>query len=346
LAELRDNTVAYNTPLKTLGDTAKEVGKDLLSLAGIKLPNYQATLQAPDQVTQQPTHQAAISMGGIGKTAKELPIDALQKQLAIIDAKAKAFGTTMTDVYADKAAAVKSVIDDMIESGNNSGPVFDLLMERYNLFAEGPLSSLKTGFDEATLSAKKMTAGIVEGIKPLQEVAMTFAKTFEDMALSGASSMSELANATIAASRRIIAAKIKEGIAAAMGQKMAAGPFGIFLAAGAGIAANALFSKILSSVKVPAFAEGGAVSGPMQALVGDNRNAKKDPELIMPFSKMRRMVLKDIIPQVNMRDAASNLQKIVMEPVQVAMKPINLGITGRQIRLLLEQEDSYTTALR
>ena len=41
---------------------------------------------------------------------------------------------------------------------------------------------------------------------------------------------------------------------------------------------------------VPKFAAGGLVKAPTLALVGDNRNAQNDPEVISPLSKLREMI--------------------------------------------------------
>jgi tape measure domain-containing protein len=47
---------------------------------------------------------------------------------------------------------------------------------------------------------------------------------------------------------------------------------------------------IINRVGIPALAEGGLAYGPTTALVGDNRNAGIDPEVIAPLSKLRDML--------------------------------------------------------
>ena len=81
---------------------------------------------------------------------------------------------------------------------------------------------------------------------------------------------------------------IQTGITAA-GIKLALKPpINPALAIAGGVALVAL-SKLVKS-KVPALAEGGLATGPTMALVGDNRNAKVDPEVIAPLSKLRGML--------------------------------------------------------
>ena len=42
--------------------------------------------------------------------------------------------------------------------------------------------------------------------------------------------------------------------------------------------------------EAPALAQGGLAYGPTMALVGDNRSASIDPEVIAPLSKLRDMM--------------------------------------------------------
>jgi tape measure domain-containing protein len=47
---------------------------------------------------------------------------------------------------------------------------------------------------------------------------------------------------------------------------------------------------VMSRVQIPALAEGGLAYGPTTALIGDNRNARIDPEVVAPLSKLRDMM--------------------------------------------------------
>ena len=58
---------------------------------------------------------------------------------------------------------------------------------------------------------------------------------------------------------------------------------------GLGKLASAAADKAISE-NMPALAEGGLAFGPTTALVGDNRNASIDPEVIAPLSKLRDML--------------------------------------------------------
>ena len=42
---------------------------------------------------------------------------------------------------------------------------------------------------------------------------------------------------------------------------------------------------------IPKLAKGGLANSPTLALVGDNKNAKSDPEVIAPLSKLKQMII-------------------------------------------------------
>ena len=65
------------------------------------------------------------------------------------------------------------------------------------------------------------------------------------------------------------------------------------LAGGALLVAAAVAKSRLASIQgnnLPALAEGGLAFGPTLALVGDNRNASVDPEVVAPLSKLKAMM--------------------------------------------------------
>ena len=70
----------------------------------------------------------------------------------------------------------------------------------------------------------------------------------------------------------------------------ALGPLGIILAGAGAAVVGTLFNKALSNLNVPALAQGGLAHAPTLAMVGDNRNAGVDPEVIAPLSKLKNMM--------------------------------------------------------
>lgn len=80
----------------------------------------------------------------------------------------------------------------------------------------------------------------------------------------------------------------------AAAKALAAGniPFALALATGSG-----LVQRVLTP-QVPALANGGLAFGPTTALVGDNRNARIDPEVIAPLSKLKDMMGGNVVEVV------------------------------------------------
>jgi tape measure domain-containing protein len=56
------------------------------------------------------------------------------------------------------------------------------------------------------------------------------------------------------------------------------------------VAGNALSNLATRQMEVPALAQGGVAYGPTMAMIGDNRNAAIDPEVVAPLSKLRDMM--------------------------------------------------------
>lgn len=96
--------------------------------------------------------------------------------------------------------------------------------------------------------------------------------------------VTQTARAVILAIKESIQAYIAQAVSGLIAKEASTkGIIGLALA-GAGIGALfALFDQF-----VPKLAKGGLAFGPSFALVGDNRNAKHDPELITPLSKLKQ----------------------------------------------------------
>ena len=120
-------------------------------------------------------------------------------------------------------------------------------------------------------------------------VTLAAADAMAQAAASGEQSMGKLALAAVGAAAKIIRVKIQTAVteAALSALTKVPFPFNIAAAAAAGALASGLFNKLISSVGIPALAEGGVISGPTTALMGEYANARVNPEIVAPEKKLR-----------------------------------------------------------
>ena len=142
---------------------------------------------------------------------------------------------------------------------------------------------LKLSFDQLNTGLKN----IIEGT--LQDMAVAFGETL-GQSLAGASFdirsvIGPLADALIQFGKLAVQVGI-----AALGIKAALKSLNPAIAIAGGIALIALGTFVKSKLAAPALAQGGLATGPTMALVGDNRNARVDPEVIAPLSKLKSMM--------------------------------------------------------
>jgi len=105
----------------------------------------------------------------------------------------------------------------------------------------------------------------------IEQVFMGVGTAISQAASSGADSFAELGNAAATAAAKIVRAYIQQGVAAAVAKALGGLPFPLNLAAGAasgGIAA-ALFTKAITAIGVPKFANGVKDFGGGLAMVGE-----------------------------------------------------------------------------
>lgn len=199
------------------------------------------------------------SLGTVEIAPNTLTFEEVQKRIAdnfgLMENRALAFGEAY-NIIGEKQNFLKEQINDLIDNGfDPMGAEIQSLVEQMN--------SLATASEEATEKIDNAMADAASS-------AMQSSESFRD------------------AAKRTIKAMISEGVAAIISNTLKAwglaGPVGLAAASLAGIGARNLFSQM-----VPKLAEGGLAYGPTLAVVGDNRGASADPEVIAPLSKLKGM---------------------------------------------------------
>ena len=106
---------------------------------------------------------------------------------------------------------------------------------------------------------------------------------------SGEASFRKLGQAALKAAADVARAALIEVVTTALADSFKKlGILALPLAAGIGALAGGVFNSILKGLRIPALAQGGLAYSPTLALVGDNRGAGADPEVIAPLSKLKQ----------------------------------------------------------
>jgi tape measure domain-containing protein len=113
--------------------------------------------------------------------------------------------------------------------------------------------------------------------------------SFGELAASGFESMKELAAAVRKSIADIIANFIRMYVAKALAS-VPLSPFMVAIAPAIAAAAGGVARSLIMKIGAPKLAKGGLAYGPTMATVGDNRNARVDPEVIAPLSKLKSMM--------------------------------------------------------
>mgnify|MGYP003111902781 CR=1 FL=1 len=150
---------------------------------------------------------------------------------------------------------------------------------------ESPFTGLVVKTEE---EIGKLTEAFNTMQNKIKETEGTFSSSFASMSADADTSFRDIGNAALNSARQVIKAAIGQAIASQISKVIATVPFpfNLALAAGAGTAVSALFDKVL-----PAFADGGLVTGATLGLVGEGPGTSmSNPEVIAPLDKLKSMI--------------------------------------------------------
>ena len=223
--------------------------------------------------------------------ATEADIERMSNELLKFEETFRTVGTTV-DENGNKIEKVGQTFDSNGETVDTTADKYDNLtfhineaahaitdFSAENLKAKGTLDDLFRMLTNTEVQSVQLTTQVNQ-----MGVAMVNAFT------NAASSAQSFAGFAVEAIKGVIIAYLAEAktrvIANSAEAAAGTGPAYPFVMAGMIGAGMALINKI----PIPALAEGGLASGPTMAIVGDNRNAAIDPEVISPLSKLKDMM--------------------------------------------------------
>jgi tape measure domain-containing protein len=183
-------------------------------------------------------------------------------------------------------AALNTPIDTV-----NLLPTLDLLPDKIESISAANERLKQTNEDVAN-SFNKITPAVksaADMLTPMQAILVEGINTFADLAAGGFESMKELAQAVKKSVAEIIGNLIRMFVAKALAG-LPPTPFMLAIAPAIAALAGNLGKSLVMKIGAPKLAEGGLAYGPTMATVGDNRNARVDPEVIAPLSKLKSMM--------------------------------------------------------
>lgn len=148
-------------------------------------------------------------------------------------------------------------------------------------------------YNQQLIEAQEQLAKQQEQYAPFIEVVDAFGNTLVDSAKKGKLSVEDLTVSVLSSAVKQIGALIRVGVAGAVSSALVSTPppANLIIAGLAGAVAQAAFTAAFAKGgAIPALAEGGLAFGPTLAVVGDNPNAKADPEVVAPLSKLKSII--------------------------------------------------------
>jgi tape measure domain-containing protein len=298
---------------KQSADQVDEVTKALDELSQAELRRQAGVTKGADEIAIN----AAIE-DSLNKVAEA------NEELAAVERKIEEGGAGLRAVYANKIKDLKEYRDEyqrsadagklliaslnetgdkLVETGEAKIPAFlDGLskMEGQTFKTNEKLGYLLNMLSNIDVKTKESTQSMDDLFRMLtntevQSVQLTTQVNQMGVAMvnaftNAASSAQSFAGFAVEAIKGVIIAYLAEAKARVIANSAEAsagtGPAYPFVMAGLIGAGMALINKI----PIPALAEGGLASGPTMAIVGDNRNAAIDPEVISPLSKLKDMM--------------------------------------------------------
>lgn len=304
-------------------DARKEAGdfintlKDLDTQSAINAINEKKRLLEIEQTQLQIAQRAAqanVSVGALGdKFDRSIEsgnmvqyseeIDNISTQLTVLDEELKNLEEPQNkyvDNTTKSAEVTNTLTEEVVELGSEVSKVNGLLWDLAGTSSQAT-QTLSNGFQEFTLSNSTQLLSFLNDVEVVTEKTKTITdeltQSYNQLGSSIGNAFGNLVSnankgkdALKQFARDVVDALISTAIANAIANgSSATNPANQF---SAGLTSPGFIAAGLSAIAgfitdIPALASGGLAYGPTTALVGDNRNARIDPEVIAPLSKLQ-----------------------------------------------------------
>jgi tape measure domain-containing protein len=247
-------------------------------------------------------------------------IKALESQLAMngkLKTTPKSSFASPTNIKTQSPNVIPAITSESTGI-TNLLPTLDLLAIKLDT-ASASNQRLKETNEEVKNSFVSTEAQMMSFGNTMTSALISAADAFANLAVQGETDLKKLGAAALQAARQVISTNIKIGVTGLI-KNILDGPYGKALGPGAlavagiaGAGAAVLFNTMLNKVAPPKLAQGGLAYGPTMATVGDNRNARVDPEVIAPLSKLKGMLDGSGSPYILTTRVAGSDLLVIME---------------------------------
>lgn len=287
-----------------LSKPKKQSAADSREAAEAQMQLYEANVDAVDSYIELSFKQAEYASGLTQLTPKILAVESatlplrastgelfsqLESGKLTIDefsAKMQELNTLAIQPVTASIDAVPAKLTAMQEILQGMKPAVDNLSQGF-----ANIGSAVSSFGESNAKALYESAKAIDDLKAKGQDASEAMRRHNELA---ASSLEGIGKAALASARQTVAAFIQEGVAAVVrGTLISAGlsgPLAIPVAMAAGGLASAGFNSLIASLKIPAFAEGGVITGPTLGLMGEYPGARNNPEFVGKLSDIENYI--------------------------------------------------------
>jgi tape measure domain-containing protein len=311
-----------NSTMKGVADFMKNIDK-LQKFLGIELFDVSGLTNYTEQqrVVQKEFKSIGETVDSLSGKLKSLFVAAPKsggKTGGIVSEDIIEPTTTTTGVGMGGGASPVTAITAQSTGITNMLPTLDLLAIKLDT-ASASNQRLKETNEEVKNSFVNTEAQMMSFGNTMTSALIAATDAFANLAVQGETDMKKLGSAAMQAARMIISAYIKEGVAGIikgiLGGPLSKtlGPGALAVAGAAGAGAAVLFNTMLNKVAPPKLAQGGLAYGPTMAMVGDNKSARVDPEVIAPLSKLKGMLDGGGSPYILTTKVAGSDLLVIME---------------------------------
>jgi len=198
----------------------------------------------------------------------------------------------LTQTNTSEGVGLAGIIGSDFSGADELLKYLDVISAQVNEQLTPSLSKAELAMQSMKLSFMELSQSFKEGGEAQKMITDSVLSSIVQMTDSGSTSMEDFGRSALSSALKVAKAYAVQGIFAAVSKALSTVPFPLNLAA-AGIAAGAagaLLNGLANRIQPPKLAKGGLAYGPTMAMVGDNKGASVNPEVIAPLDRLQAIM--------------------------------------------------------